>query len=359
MGSDVNKMMDAMFHSEFSAGEESWEEAVEKEAVEVEFVMPEPDENGNFETNALRTLREYWHDYFDMTKGKEDVQSVIEKISQVIEERQELMEVGVDEMGDSEDHPINRDVFDAFELHKEGLDLMTNFFETQDENLVNEGFKIIQEATNLLMNAFLRFREDMRVQMRILCPACAAENVRGDDKCSKCGFKLPVEIIADLPETGRVISEEGFAEEEEDLTTDNYDQIAAAMASWKEREIDDDQLLAQINEVEERFKAHRQSLLQEKNDMRGLNENEKRLFTDLTTIIEQALNENLTALAQMKEYFNDRNPLHLDGGFNAFWEATRSIIRSFEASENLQKIVRKSKELNKGTEAENEVEEDV
>ena len=354
MGADINKMMNAMFESDFSAGEETWEEVVEKEAVEVEFVMPEPDENGNYETTALRTLREYWHEYFNMTKEMEEVQSVMEKICQVIEERQELMETGISEMGDSADNPINTDIYEAFELHKDGLDLMAQYFETQDENMVNEGFKIMQDATNLLMAAFLRFRDAMKLEMRILCPACAAENIKGDEKCSKCGFKLPVAIIADMPGTGMTITEEGFTDEEDDLTTDNYDKIAAAMANWKEREIDDNQLLGEINEVEERFKAHKQSLLQEKSDMQGLNDNEKRLFTDLTGIIEEALNENLAALAQMKQYFNDQNLLHLDGGFDAFWEATRSIIRSFEASENLQKMVRKSKELNKDAEDESE-----
>ncbi len=356
MGADINKMMSAMFESDFSTGEETWEEVVEKEAVEMEFVMPEADEKGNYETSALRTLREYWHEYFNMTKEMEEVQSVIEKIGQVIEERQELMEIGISEMGDSAENPINKDIYEAFELHKDGLELMVQYFETQDESQVNEGFKIIQDATNLLMAAFIRFRDEMKIEMRILCPACAAENIKGDDKCVKCGFKLPVEILADVPEGGRIISEEGFADEEDDLTTDNYDQIAAAMASWKEREIDDDQLLVEINEVEERFKAHKQSLLQEKSDLRGLNDSEKRIFTDLTKIIEEALNENLAALAQMKEYYNDKNPMNLDNGFNAFWEATRSIIRSFEASENLQKMVRKSKELNKETEAKTEEE---
>lgn len=359
MGADINKMMNAMFEADFSAGEETWEEAVEKEAVEVEFVMPEPDENGNFETPALRTLREYWHEYFNMTREMEEVQSVMEKICQVIEERQDLMEVGISEMGDSAEHPVNKDIYEAFELHKDGLDLMAQYFETQDENQVNEGLKIVQEATNLLMAAFLRFREAMMIEMRILCPACAAENIKGDDKCVKCGFKLPVEILADVPEGGRIISEEGFAAEEDDLTTDNYDQIAAAMAGWKEREIDDNQLLAEITEVEGRFAAHKQSLLIEKSDMRGLNESEKRIFTDLTNVIEEALNENLAALALMKEYFNDNNPMNLDNGFNAFWEATRLIIKSFEASENLQKMVNKSKELNKDAEPEAEPEEVV
>ena len=334
MGLDVNGMMNAMLKADF-VSEEVWEDEV-RSSEDEEVFLPKPDENGNFETPALKILRELWDGYFKGTVEVETLQENIEGVYNAVEEQQEMMEDGVDEFDDSPEDPINQDVFEAFEMHKEALDMMQKYFESNDKTVVDNSLKILQDATNLLMSAFLKFIEKAKVELRILCPSCGAENLKGNEKCVKCAFKLPLFIPENIEEPDLIAAE---GDEAEVVTTDNYDQIADAVEDWKARDIDDAQLLAELNDVEAKFLAHQKEVLREKSNLKGFKDKEKEVWVKLNSMTEKALEDSLAAIANMKEYFNSKNPANIDRGFESLWDATQEMIKSFYASEEVKKAL--------------------
>lgn len=342
MDSNVNQMIQSMFTSDFSGGEESWEDQVKKETGE-DFALPEPDENGDYETPALMIIRDMWDGFLDKEVKEEELRENINEMLREVEERMEMIKAGVEEMGDAEDNEVNVAVSKAFDLHKKGLDMTLKFFESGDEEMIGRGIDLVQQGTNMLMKGLHLFREALIREITVYCPSCESPNPRGSRRCQTCGFELPLEIVESLPDSEMDITEEGISGKNMPMTTDNYDQMETAVETWKNRQISDDQLLANINEVEGRFLAHKNGLKKEQSDVRGLTEKEQEIFLGMTKEVESALDMNLETLAGMKEYFKDNNRNHIERGMEKLWDATQAVVKSYKTTEELDKWIKRSK----------------
>ncbi len=115
------------------------------------------------------------------------------------------------------------------------------------------------------------------------------------------------------------------------LTTPNYQRLERATLGWNLGQMSDDELRAELDQVERNMHGHAQVNRQEMEDLEGLTEEEQELTLRLLGAIEAALQGSLAALAEMKLYWQDGQRSHVNRGMGLLGPPTQRMIEAFLA----------------------------
>lgn len=112
------------------------------------------DEDGNFSSPALQSLQNVWDDYEQEAVEEDEVLRVVGNVEAYVRSQIEQMEAAA-QSPDVDPHEPNRvAILDGFYDHLRGLERMRAFFSRGEDELIDEGFELIQTATNQMVRGF-------------------------------------------------------------------------------------------------------------------------------------------------------------------------------------------------------------
>ena len=299
---DTDSMLAAFMDSDFSRDEAAWNEEVGSRQTVDDAYVPEPDEHGDYPHPLLDVLRQ---------GGPEAVERCLE----MVDNQLGILAMSAREGLDDPTHPIVVGIKTGFTQIRSALLSMGGDFEA--------GLGGVQDGVNRLMDAFGFFQRMRAAVMHIPCPACSSVNHKSSARCQECSAALPRQ-----PENPQqrllAVAAEGVSPDANVAgSTPNYQRVTDALAAWGVQELDDDELLSELEVVEAQLQGHREANDEEGADLEDLSE-------DLLVMIDEALEVNLEALAEMKRYWSDGNPEHIRAGYEALGRATQELVEVFE-----------------------------
>ncbi len=335
--SDPDALVAAFASSDFSHDDSAWNEAVAQDKAPGEYDIPEIDADGNYNSPVLTRVMDAYTAYLEDRGQRRVFTTLLGETRTKVEQLLNTMDVCLQEGLDDPNNPIHQAARAGFEDFLTGLDELQDSVEQRDSKLAEGAFEMLRLGTNRIMDAYAFFQKLRNVVMTLNCPQCEAENRKGDTKCHACGVTLPqFETVSE----GRVLAEnaEGVPRQESAtpaLTTPNYQKLELALQRWRQNEIDDPALLAEINQVETNMNGHRGVNQNEMDDTEGLTDQEQEVTLRLLGLIDVALEGSLNALAEMKLYWEDKDSDHLDKGMAMMGPPTQQMIEAFLALQSI------------------------
>ncbi len=279
------------------------------------------DEHGNFDSPVLQSLQEVWDDYDQQTVEAGEVLRVIGNVEAYVKGQIEQMERGAESPEVNPNDPNRLAILSSFHDHLRGLELMRSFFDSEDDGAVEEGFQIIQTATNLMVRGFQGLVEEAELVAPKLCIRCQSENDQQATNCRQCGTILPV--LTELAEKP-LIGIDGNEQDENAETTPNFIEVSDAHQSWKSGHLPAEQFVDKLETVRARQLAEHQSTLvaYRESEQAGSDGEQLRALENLVRSIERGV-EALDAMAQAVE---DGHQAGVEDGFSDFAEATIELL---------------------------------
>ena len=335
--SDPDALVAAFASSDFSHDDGAWNDAVAQDKGPGEYDIPEIDAEGNYNSPVLTRVMDAYAAYLEDRSQRRIFTTLLGETRGKVEQLLNTMDVCLQEGLDDPNNPIHQAARAGFEDFLTGLDELQDSVEQRDAKLADGAFELLRLGTNRIMDAYAFFQKLRNVVMTLNCPQCEAENRKGDTKCHACGVTLPqFETVNE----GRVLAENAEGVPTQDsatpaLTTPNYQKLELALHRWRQNELDDAALLAEINQVETNMNGHRDVNQNEMDDTEGLTDQEQEVTLRLLGLIDVALEGSIKALEEMKLYWEDRDSDHLDKGMAMMGPPTQQMIEAFLALQSI------------------------
>lgn len=219
------------------------------------------DEDGNFDSPALQSLQGVFDDYDQETVEEDEVLRVIGNVEAYVKAQIEEMETAAKSSNVDPHEPNRVAILDGFYDHLRGLEKMRAFFAGGEDELIDEGFELIQTATNQMVRGFQGLIEDAERLTPKICLKCSRENERDATYCRRCGVMLPV--TSEVPEKRllAVADDQPTPSDEPPETTPNYMEVADANESWRSGKSSDQQFLETLAGVRQRHLTQHEATL--------------------------------------------------------------------------------------------------
>jgi hypothetical protein len=130
---------------------------------------------------------------------------------------------------------------------------MRGFFQSDDaDHLLDEGFDLIQAATNQMVAGFQGLLVKAEEPVPKVCLKCSRQNDQGATYCRRCGMLLPVTTEVVSERRLLAVADEAPQGEAPVETTPNYIEVADARQAWHEGQLSDAKFLKTLTAVRER-----------------------------------------------------------------------------------------------------------
>lgn len=288
--------------------------------MEEETVTIEAEEDGNFVSPVLQRLFEVWDEYDNGEIEEDEVLAVLGRVEALTRTQIQEMEASGKEPGVDLHDPNRVAILMSFQAHLDGVEKMRQFFSTDNPDLVDEAFDILQQATNQMMNGLHGLLETNRETAPKLCVQCSSPNPRDATVCSSCNAILPV---AEAPRESRLVSMESPDMGEADAieTTPNYIELSEAHEAWIDEERSAQELFDTAAAVKERLVAEHQELVA---FMESGESGEE--MVDYLNARLQALELSADSVEQILVALESDNPPGVEDGMFEFAQATVSLL---------------------------------
>jgi hypothetical protein len=331
---DASSLVAAFASADFSRNESDWNQAVARTRGAGDLSIPEPDDQGNYDSAVLRALASGWHQFRSGDVSEVQFLGLLGRAHSRVDTMFKVQQQCVDEGLDDPENPITQALLTSLRRHREVFDKLSVAAELRDERLGGEALTDLQQVTNEMVKAYAWFQHLRAEVLRMPCPSCGAETRRDARKCAHCG-----QILQALPETQTrllaIASEGTVAPAPAPVSTPNYLRIDQAFTLWQQQQIDDRSLAAEIELVSGNMLAHRKANADERQELAGLIPEEQGQMEWLLDAIDRALERNLEALRMMELYFTTGNSDHLRAGFERLGPATQELVQAYMVSQTL------------------------
>ncbi|MBI3928189.1 MAG: hypothetical protein HY319_21780 [Armatimonadetes bacterium] len=315
---------------------------------------PEPyDEEGNYDSPALGSLRRAWEDLGQGKISTEVMVGLITEVAQFIQVQLDILYQQVQQGVSNPNDPSFKLIWKGFETHLEAMEVMAREFpeasDTEDPEVEQaeteeaeadevplggyfaQGMDLAQKGTNMMMAGHKLAMEHIDAIGRISCMFCGSENRRGVERCHHCGRALPALPGDPAQSSINVANVEGL--EGQGPTgaeiTDNFVIVNEAVAAWRGGALDADGLLAELEKVEGRLLAHDEANVQ---DLQLMEQQPgKEALAQAASLTAKAIQHSLEALAKMKLAFDKEDDSYLVTGLHDLEAASKLMVQSFHA----------------------------
>lgn len=280
------------------------------------------DQNGNYSSPALQTLHGVWSDYDEETVEQDEVLRVVGNVEAYVKSQIEEMEAAAASPGVDVHEPNRVAILDGFYDHLRGLERMRAYFDSEDGALVDEGFDLIQAATNQMVRGFGGLLEESeRLSSLKVCPKCSRENEAEAGFCRRCGVVLPVTSVLTEKRLLAVVGDALPSGEASGVeTTPNYIEVADALEGWRAGTLGDEGFLQVLDAVRERhLNQHEATLRYCESDVSG----------EVLLQVEElarALESNVLALEAMASALEDGHGEAVVEGMAGLASATLDLV---------------------------------
>lgn len=301
--------------------------------------VPEPDEDGNYDSRALKALRRVWEDFCQEIATDENVMGVIQEVGFYSLAQLRGLEQQVDQgISDPENESFGL-IFDAFELVVEACDFMALEFaeeipedlEEPEEGFFEYGLALVQDATNQMMEGHKLAMEHIEAMSYVNCPFCSHLNYRENAKCDKCGRSMPT---APTQSGGAVNLKEHQGLERPDAVPDgevtkNYVMASQLLEAWKAGAVSPEQLAESLDNLEQNFAGHLKELEQQEKMLERAPDSQRDALFEALDKTRHGLDMSLEAVAKMRQAFDRQDDRYLFFGLTDLEEASKLLVEAF------------------------------
>jgi hypothetical protein len=330
---DTSSLVAAFASSDFSPNDAEWGQAVARERGSDDLSVPEPDEEGNYDSSIFRAVSSAWQQLCAGAIEDEQFLGLLQKGYQRVETMLRVQQNCVSEGIDDSNNPITQALLVGLNEHRDVFDRFSVAVELRDQHLGYEALADLQHATNHVVQTYAWFQRLRTEAMQMQCPSCGTQTRRDARKCPSCGLSLQA-LPAAQPRLLAVASE-GTLKPLPTVTTPNYQRIERALSSWQKQELQDSALHVEISVVVQNMQAHRRANQAERRELADLSEEEQSVLLGLLDAIDEALQMNLDALQTMEQYFRTGESDDLRDGFDRLGPATAQVVQAYVASQTL------------------------
>lgn len=279
------------------------------------------DEYGNFDSPVLQSLQGVWEDYDREAVESGEVLRVIDNVETYVKNQIDQMEQAADSPEVNRHDPNRAAILDGFYDHLRGLELMRSFFDSEDGGAVEEGFQILQAATNLMVHGYQGLVEEAELAAPKLCVRCQRENERQATNCRRCGAILPV--LTEHVEK-QLLGIDGQDDDETAETTPNFIEVSDAYQGWKAGRVSEQEFVDKLEVVRQRQLAEHEETLTayRESERAGAGGEQLLALENLAHSIERGV-EALEAMARATE---DGHQDGVEDGFSQWAEATIELL---------------------------------
>lgn len=306
---------------------------------------PEPDEDGNYDSPALKALSQVWEDFCDEEVGPEEVLGVIHEVGGFAHFQIQTLEAQIDQGISDPDNEAFALIFEGFELLLEAAEIMLMEFaeelpedvEEPEDGFFTSGFDLVQEATNQIVKGHNLAMEHIEAMAEVSCPFCQHVNSRDNQKCGKCGRPLPVSSGMEAQQGSmNVVERQGLEKKPagggEGGLTRNYAQTAHMLEGWKAGAVGAEQLAHYLDGLEANFQGHLQETIQQAEMIkRAPQEQQEGLFQALD-MTQRGLEMSLESIAKMRLAFDNEDDRYLFFGLSDLEEASKVLVEAYWAN---------------------------
>lgn len=299
---------------------------------------PLPDEDGNYDSRALRALSKVWEDYCEEIATAENVMGVIQEIALFSQAQLSGLEQQIEQGVSSPENESFALIFEAFELLLEACDVMALEFsdelpedvEEPEEGFFESGFQLVQEATNQMMEGHIKAMAHLDSISQVSCPFCSHSNSRDDQKCSKCGRALPLPQTTsgglDVKES-QGLEQSGLSEGEE--STRNYVMTHRVLEAWKAGAVTPEQLAEFLDQLEGNFSGHLKDIERQSEQLARAPKSQQEALCQALEKTKTGLGMSLEAVAKMRQAFELEDDRYLFFGLTDLESASKILLEAY------------------------------
>lgn len=301
---------------------------------------PQPDEDGNYAPPPILALRRVWNDYCEEIAGPEDLHSVIMEVGGFATAQINILDTQVVEGTSNREDPTFKAIYEAFEMVVEGCELMLyelaeelpEDMEEPEEGFFVEGFAIVQEGVNQMVEAHQQGLNHIQQMAEVNCPFCQHLNSRENPKCDRCGRTLPVPQGAQTGASVNVKEHQGL--EKKPIAADgehtkNYVITAGVLEEWKAGQLTPEQLGEYLDKLEHNLQAHLQDTQVQEKLIQDAPENQRPLLLEALDLTREGLDVSLAAVAKMRMAFTNQDDRYLFFGLADLEEGSKILIDAY------------------------------
>jgi ElaB/YqjD/DUF883 family membrane-anchored ribosome-binding protein len=286
------------------------------------------DEYGNYDSPALRTLHEVWEDYDRAAVDVAEVLRVVGNIEDYV--NSQIRQLESEPVGDSS-NPNRESILDGFYGHLRGLELMRSYFVSENDELVEEAFEILQESTNAMVRGLAGLVEEAEQVAPRICIRCQRENDQHASNCRRCGAILPV--LSDHAERRLLAIDDQVSESEEAATTPNFIEVSDAHQAWFEGTLEEQAVLAQLDAVRERQEAELDQLTETVAELEQATEGPQPRLLEALARLATALEHGQQALDDLADAIEEGSREAAQEALSRYAEATIEILAAHKELE--------------------------
>lgn len=310
---------------------------------------PEPDEDGNYDSPALRALRRVWEDFVDEKAEEAHVMGVVAELDRFANAQLAQLNRQIEEGTAKTEEESFKLIYEAFEILLDATDMMAFEFvepeeemEEPEEGFFLTGLELVQEATNQMMEGHNLALEHIQATSEICCMFCNHKNPRGIERCQKCGRALPKMPGQPVQSSFTAVQEEGLDRKSGPRganVTENYVILAQGVGLWRENQIDAERLFEGIEEIEQRLIDHQNDLPDQRFMVEDqAPEHQREALLEAIDLTQEGLERSLAALDRMKLAFEKEDDTYLELGLSEFEEASKLLVQAFHANQKAARL---------------------
>jgi hypothetical protein len=265
------------------------------------------------ESPALRAVKACWRAFSEGEATEEDLLLTLQAFGDLVNFELNQLEAQVMAgLSDPKD-PIFSRIVVAFEEQLEAVEAMAVELDEPEQGHFERGLLRVEHAESELLSAHDDLLKRLEQMNEVACPFCGALNVRGSERCCKCGRGLPQVDEAVPASSVSLVQSEGLqAGAQNRAMTHNALELVKSVEAWRLGQLDWNELYSRLDLLEERLIGHQEANAQE----RGFLWEETQL----------ALEASLEALDHMRLAWDKEDAGYVETGLEMFLQASDQLV---------------------------------
>jgi hypothetical protein len=256
----------------------------------------------------------------------------------------EIARVPTDSISVKEEIPK---AMEAFDLHDEAVSEFDQFFQNQNQALLDSAVSKLRTSADRLVECYDHFMEISEMEGKVLCPRCNHPNQIGSKSCAKCHAALPKMMEGEMSSFGIQEGQELDMDELGFVATENFQSIMKSTEQAMRGEMSPDEFAGVLSWMEGLVTNAESQLKQAPSiptsnlppEQAEIARQAADLLDETKTVMNEGLAEFQSGVRTMHDFLSDGNAEHLKEGFQMIFEGSKKIYRAQKVGEMMARKV--------------------